>query len=87
MPQIISSTKLRNNYNAVSTSCKNDGEPVYVTHNGEGDLTVMNIASFERMQNKLDFYEELLKGYKDVSQGKTRPATEVTNDLRKKYGL
>ena len=48
------STALRNDYAAISQLAHQEGTPVYITKNGEGDLVVMSIEAFERR-------EELLK--------------------------
>ena len=40
------SAALRQNYNEIAELCKSTAEPVYLTTNGEGDLVVMDIASF-----------------------------------------
>lgn len=52
MPNIKSSTDLRNGYNAISTFCHESREPVFITKNGKGDLAVMSI----------EVYEELIRG-------------------------
>ena len=44
---IKASAAIRNNYNEISNLCKESGEPVYLTKNGEGDLVVMDIIAFE----------------------------------------
>ena len=36
------SSAIRKNYNEISTLCKESGEPVYLTKNGEGDLVVLS---------------------------------------------
>ncbi len=41
------------NYNKISTLCKETGEPVYLTKNGEGDLVVMGIGAFSRRETML----------------------------------
>ena len=51
---ITSSTKLRNDYVAISELAHKEQEPIYITKNGEGDLVVMSISAFQRR-------EELLK--------------------------
>ena len=51
---ITSSTKLRNDYIAISELAHKEQEPIYITKNGEGDLAVMSINAFQRR-------EELLK--------------------------
>ena len=43
MPNILSSTALRNEYNNVSSLCHLENEPVFITRNGQGDLAVMSM--------------------------------------------
>ena len=56
---IKASASIRNNYNDISKICKESGEPVYLTKNGEGDLVVMDIAAFERRAKELKLAEDL----------------------------
>ena len=58
--EIIPSTALRNKYNEISEKCRQSGEPIYLTRNGEGDLVVMSIAAFEKQQELLKLKERLL---------------------------
>ena len=58
--EIIPSTALRNQYNEISEKCRQSGEPIYLTRNGEGDLVVMSIAAFEKQQELLKLKERLL---------------------------
>lgn len=64
------SAAIRNNYNEISSICKESGEPVYLTKNGEGDLVVMDITSFERREKMLQLREELLKVEEERLAGK-----------------
>lgn len=54
------SAAIRQNYNEISEFCKQSGEPVYLTKNGEGDLVVMDIEAFTRREKMLTLREELL---------------------------
>lgn len=54
------SAAIRNNYNEISMLCKETGEPVYLTKNGEGDLVVMDIEAFTRREKMLALGEKLL---------------------------
>ena len=56
---IKASATIRSNYNEVSKLCKESGEPVYLTKNGEGDLVVMDIIAFERRAKELKIAEDL----------------------------
>ena len=54
------SAAIRNNYNEIAELCRSTGEPVYLTKNGEGDLVVMDLESFERREKMLKLREELM---------------------------
>ncbi len=58
--QIKPSASIRQNYNEIADLCKESGEPVYLTKNGEGDLVVMDIGTFVRREKMLKLREELL---------------------------
>jgi len=51
---------MRNDYNFISNLCREKGEPVYLTKNGEGDLVVMSIDAFEKQQKMLALKAMLL---------------------------
>jgi len=58
---IKASASIRSNYNEVAKICKESGEPVYLTKNGEGDLVVMDIEAFERRAKELKVAEDLFR--------------------------
>ena len=49
MPTIRPSADLRNNYNEISEYCHKYTEPVFITKNGQGDLAVMSIETYEAL--------------------------------------
>ncbi len=63
------SASIRQNYNDIAELCRSTGEPVYLTKNGEGDLVVMDIASFTRREKLLKLREELLAIEEDRLHG------------------
>ena len=81
MPSIRSSTDLRNNYNEVSTFCHENREPVFITKNGQGDLAVMSIETYEFISGRQELYHLLNEGRAAVKAGKKRPLQMVMEDI------
>ena len=67
--KIRPSAAIRQNYNEIAEFCKTTGEPVYLTKNGEGDLVVMDIESFNRREKMLSLRERLLDIERDRLAG------------------
>lgn len=79
------SAAIRQNYNEISDLCKKTGEPVYLTKNGEGDLVVMDIASFDQKMKRLELREQLLEIAEQRKSGAIGiPAKEVSERLRER---
>ena len=76
--QIKPSAAIRNNYNEIAALCKQTGEPVYLTINGEGDLVVMDIEAYENQKKSLEIEVKLLKSrYERLSGAKMYTITEA----------
>ena len=71
MMHIRPSAAIRQNYNEIADLCKKTAEPVYLTKNGEGDLVVMDIATFHKKEKMLQLREELLAIEEDRLRGST----------------
>lgn len=54
------SAAIRQNYNEIAELCRKTEEPVFLTKNGEGDLVVMDIETYNRREKMLKLREELL---------------------------
>jgi prevent-host-death family protein len=83
VPVIRSSTDLRNNYNEISAFCHERREPVFITKNGQGDLAVMSIETYEMLSGKLELYRLLDEGRNAVKEGRKRPLAEAMRYIRK----
>ena len=59
MPRIESITQLRDHAREISDYCQKEEEPVFLTTNGKGDLVVMAVEQFERMQAEIDLLSKL----------------------------
>jgi len=64
------SAAIRQNYNEIAEQCRKTAEPVFLTKNGEGDLVVMDIETYNRREKMLKLREELLAVQEDRIAGK-----------------
>lgn len=87
MPTIRPSADLRNNYNEISEYCHKYTEPVFITRNGQGDLAVMSIETYELITGKIELYKLLEEGIADLNEGKGKPAHDALMNLKTKYGF
>jgi len=77
------STSLRNEYNEISSYCKEKEQPVYITKNGEGDLVVMSIDLYSSREEQLEIREKLLEALMQKLNGaKTYSIEEVNERLQ-----
>jgi len=81
MPYIRPSSDLRNKYNEISDFCHKYSEPVYITKNGQGDLAVMSIETFERIIGRFELYKFLDKGMDDVRNNRVSQAEDVFDQV------
>jgi prevent-host-death family protein len=70
MPIIKSISSLRNKTREIASICHEDDEPVYLTTNGEGDLVVMSISHYERLQAQAELFEKLAVAQAQAASGR-----------------
>jgi prevent-host-death family protein len=83
MPTIRPSADLRNKYHEISEFCHQYPEPVFITKNGQGDLAVMSIETYEMLTGKIELYNLLDEGLKALDAGQVEPSDKVIADIRK----
>lgn len=64
------SAAIRQNYNEIADMCRKTAEPIFLTKNGEGDLVVMDIETYNRREKMLKLREELLAVEEDRMAGR-----------------
>ena len=63
--------------------CRETAEPIFLTKNGEGDLVVMDIDTYNRREKMLKLREELLSVEEDRMRGSEGYSVdEVTSMMR-----
>ena len=85
MPVIKPISALRNKANEISNLAHESNEPIFITRNGEGDMVVMSIASYSKLQLKLELFGKLAVAQSQRANGdKGRTVSQVMKDLRKR---
>ncbi|MEG0711438.1 MAG: type II toxin-antitoxin system Phd/YefM family antitoxin [Niameybacter sp.] len=69
MPAIRPISDLRNNANDISEFCHINKEPIFITKNGIGDMVVMGMETYEKMQAQLELYMKLGEAELDIANG------------------
>ncbi len=82
MPRIIPISDLRNKTHEVVDLC-HQGDPIFVTRNGEGELVIMSQALYEQLQARLELYQKLEEAEASAKSGhRGHPHADVMKSLR-----
>jgi PHD/YefM family antitoxin component YafN of YafNO toxin-antitoxin module len=81
MPVIKKSADLRNKYSEISAFCHKYREPIFITKNGEGDLAVMSIETYEALSGKNELYKLIQEGIDDIKDGRTLTEAEIIKNM------
>lgn len=75
------------NTNQISELCHKRNEPIFITKNGYGDMVVMSIETFNRMNTMNGLYQRLAQAEQEIQEGKVLDGPTALNALREKYVL
>ncbi|MCR4721940.1 MAG: type II toxin-antitoxin system Phd/YefM family antitoxin [Lachnospiraceae bacterium] len=82
------SAKIRQNYNEISELCKSTKSPVFLTKNGEGDLVVMDIETYDKRESSLELREKLVEIEEKRLAGRPdKNARDVLAELRARHNV
>jgi len=83
MPIIKPISDLRNKSNEISELANNSDEPIFITKNGEGDLVVMSMSHYSKLQLKIDLLGKLSIAQNQKAEGdKGRTLKQVMTNIR-----
>jgi prevent-host-death family protein len=69
---------------------KKSKRPVVLTVNGKAEAVVQDAEAYQRLLDiaaRADVHEAIRQGLDDITHGRTRPAREVFNEMRRRYGI
>lgn len=85
MPQIRPISDLRNKFTEISRIVHEEGEPVFLTKNGYGDMVVMSVEQFEAFRQERRIDAVLQEAQREALENSTRyDFDEISSKLRKK---
>jgi prevent-host-death family protein len=83
-------TTFRNNSVKFMLRLKKTRRPIILTVNGKAEAVVQSAAEYQRLMTlarQADVMEGIRQGLADANAGRTRPAREVFDELRKKHRI
>jgi prevent-host-death family protein len=69
---------------------KKSRRPVILTVKGKAEAVVQDAGAYQRLLDiaaRADVYEGIRQGLDDVASGRTRPAKQVFDDIRRQHGI
>jgi len=83
MPIIKPISDLRNKSNEISELARDSNEPIFITRNGEGDLVVMSMACYSKLQLKIELLGKLSEAQNQKASGdKGKTLKQVMKNIR-----
>lgn len=74
---------LRNNFADISKTVHETAQPVFLTKNGYGDMVVMSMEAFEKMQFESDVYFKLSEAEREAEETGVRfSSKDVLNAMK-----
>ena len=84
MPVIRPVSDLETDLLGITKVVHENGEPVFLTNNGYGDMVVMSMENWEEMNFENEIYQKLLEAWAEALNPKRLSHDEVFSPLRKK---
>jgi PHD/YefM family antitoxin component YafN of YafNO toxin-antitoxin module len=86
MPKIREYADLFNNYGEISDYCHSYREPVFITKNGQGDLAVMGLETYEELMGRLELYQAIQAGLDQIKRGEIITEEQMMKNLNRYIG-
>ena len=87
---IQSLTAFRRNSAGLMKQIKKTKRPLVLTVKGQAAAVVQDAEAYQRLLDiaaRADFFEAVRQGLEDSAQGRTRPAREVFDEMRRRHDI
>jgi prevent-host-death family protein len=83
-------TEFKRNTDQLVKHLKETGQPLVLTVNGKAELVVQDAQAYQKLLDlidRLEAIEGIRRGLEDVKHGRTQPADEAFEEIRRKYNI
>ena len=63
------------------------GHPLVLTINGKAEVVVQDAGAYQALLDRVETIEGIQRGLADVKAGRTKPARQLLDRLRRKHGI
>jgi prevent-host-death family protein len=77
-------TYMKTNAADILTSVSETGQPIIITHNGEGKMVIQDIESYRDMKKAIAMLKVAAQGRKSLERGKIKPARRTFQEIERK---
>jgi prevent-host-death family protein len=84
---IRSLSDFKRNTSELVDRLKKSGNPLVLTINGKAEVVVQAAEAYQELLERVETVEGIHRGLADVKAGRTKPARDVFNRLRRKHGI
>jgi prevent-host-death family protein len=87
---IQSLTNFRRKSGEFLKQLKKSKRPIVLTVNGKAEAVVQDAEAYQRLLDtaaRVDVDEAIRQGIEDIARRRTRPARDVFNEMRRRYGV
>ena len=75
------------NTTTISQLCREEGEPIFITKNGYGDMLIMSMETYEKNLFLSNVYGKLKEAKQDMKNGRYSSVEDAVSRIKEKYGL
>lgn len=84
---IRSMSDFKRNTTELLDRVRKTGNPLVLTINGRAEVIVQDAEAYQQLLDRVETIEALQRGVADVKAGRTKPARDVFDRMRRKHGI
>lgn len=84
---IRSLSDFKRNTVALLDRLRETGSPLVLTVNGKAEVVVQDAKAYQALLDRVETIEGIQRGLADAKAGRTKPAKQVFDRLRRKHGI